>query len=97
MGEEIEDGRRRTSIAFRRLGAGQQEPRMDEFVLMAYGTIENRVILPIPAAIFSPALRIHVAFDADHGRNPCLRLSRRGIRDRRGAGVGQSAVSRAVA
>src|SRR5262245_55592456 len=42
---------------------------------MTDGTIENRVILPIPAAIFSPALRIHVAFDADHGRCPRLGLS----------------------
>jgi hypothetical protein len=74
--EKIEDRRRRARIAFRRLGTGQKEPRVDEFVLMACGTVENRVILPVPAAIFSPALRIHVAFNADHGRSPCLRLSR---------------------
>src|SRR4029078_7232122 len=49
-GEEIEHGSRGTFIAFRRLGAGQDEPRMDEFVLMAYRTVEDRGSLSIPAA-----------------------------------------------
>ena len=55
-------------------------------VLVACGPVENRVILPVPAAIFSPALRIHVALDADHGRSPFLRLCRHDIWGRRGIG-----------
>src|SRR5262245_2941718 len=60
---------------------------------MAYGTVEDRVILPIPGAIFGPALRIDVALDADHGRGLCCRLGRGGSRSRRGSG-GRRGVSR---
>src|SRR4029077_3450760 len=82
-GEKIEDRRRRARVTFRRLGTSEKEPRVDEFVLMACGTVVNRVILPVPTAIFSPALRIHIAFDAVHGRSPRLSLSLLGIRVRR--------------
>jgi len=44
------------------------------------GTIENRVILPVPAAIVGPAFRVDVAFNGDHGRGRCLRRLRRGVR-----------------
>src|SRR6185295_10968274 len=60
------------------------------------GTVETGIILPIPATIFSPALRIHVTFDADHGRGPWWRLGRRGSRNRRRTG-GRGVVCRAGA
>jgi hypothetical protein len=76
--ERIEDRRCRALVTFRRLGTGQKEPRVEEFVLVARRTVENCVILLVPAAIFSPALGIHVACDADHWRHTCSRLSRLG-------------------
>ena len=56
--EKIEDRRCRARTASRRLASRQSEPRGDEFVFVACRTVENTVILPVPAAIFSPALRI---------------------------------------
>ena len=61
---------------------------VDELVLVACGTIEDPIILPVPAAIFSPVLRIHVAVNADYRRNRCLKTGRllRGVGWRRYAG-----------
>src|SRR5262245_10062741 len=68
---------------------------------MTYGTVEDGVILPVPATVFSPTLRIDVAFEVDRPPSPCWRLAgRRGRysrgRCRRGAG-GRGSVSRAGA
>src|SRR5690606_22100729 len=86
-GERIEDRRRWACIALWRLEAGQNEPRIDELVLVACGSVGDRVILAVPAPIFSPAFRIDVAFDADHLHNLSLRLCCCGLRGRRRGSV----------
>src|ERR687892_321449 len=44
-GEEIEHRCDRTGISCRSLRTGQKEPRIDEFVLMTGGTVEDCVVL----------------------------------------------------